>query len=204
MSLSPVVLVATANKKKLEELRTLLSGLNLTLKCLAELPHYTAVLEDGKTFEENAVKKALGYARQSGLLTLAEDSGLCCEALEGAPGIYSARFSGPEATDSDNNHKLLKLFEKIPDNCRSAWYHSVVAIATPEKILGIAEGKVFGLIHKQLEGNQGFGYDPLFYYPPFRRTFGCVSAKEKHAVSHRAIDLQKAKELLLAYVNGNK
>lgn len=190
------LLIATTNKKKLKELQELLADLPLELLSLDDLPDYAEVIEDGKSFKENASKKALGYAQQSRLLTLGEDSGLCCEALEGAPGIYSARFAGGQATDQENNQKLLTLFEKIPDNCRAAYYQSSVAIATPEQIVGVVQGQVRGVIHKKLEGDQGFGYDPLFYYPPFETTFGCVSAEKKHSVSHRAKALEAAKALL--------
>ena len=194
------LLVATTSKKKLKELQELLADLPFDLLALSDLPSHQEVVEDGKSFLENATKKALGYARQSGFLTLGEDSGLCCDALEGAPGIYSARFAGPQATDDANNQKLLKLFETIPDNCRGAHYESAVVIATPEKIVGQSEGSVHGFIHKKLEGNQGFGYDPLFYYPPFQMTFGCISPEKKHSVSHRFNALQKAKKLLMNYL----
>ncbi len=200
MSPRQILLVATTNKKKLIELQTLLWDLPLDLKTLADLPSFETVEESGKTFQENAKLKALGYASQSGYLTLGEDSGLCCEALEGAPGVYSARFSGKEATDEKNNEKLLKLFEKIPDNCRGAYYSSVVAIAKPGQLIGIAEGKVHGFIHKKLEGTGGFGYDPLFYYPPFGTTFANVLAEKKHTVSHRAQALIKTRDLLADYL----
>lgn len=193
------LLVATTNKKKLKELTDLLYGLPYQLLTLKDLPSYQEVEEDGTSFEENAVKKALGYAKQSGHLTLGEDSGLCCEVLEGAPGIFSARFAGLHATDDENNQKLLKLFEKIPDNCRMAYYQSTIAIALPGKVIGTSEGKVHGYIHKTLEGNQGFGYDPLFYFPPFQTTFGCVSSEQKHSVSHRSKSLAGAKKILQDY-----
>nr|MBP9865100.1 non-canonical purine NTP pyrophosphatase [Candidatus Omnitrophota bacterium] len=137
-----------------------------------------------------------GYAKQTGLLTLAEDSGLCCDALEGAPGIYSARFSGLDKDDHANNLKVLRLLEKMPDNCRGAYYKSAVAIASPEKVFGTVSGEVHGFIHKHLTGTQGFGYDTLFYYPPFGKTFGDVPSEMKYQVSHRFKALQKARLLL--------
>ncbi len=143
----------------------------------------------------------MGYAKQTGLLTLGEDSGLCCDVLEGAPGVYSARFAGIGKSDADNNQKLLKLLEKIPDNCRQAHYKSVIAIATPEKLIGTVEGEVHGYIYHQLCGTNGFGYDPLFFYAPFGKTFGEVSTEMKHKVSHRAHALAKAKNLLQNYFN---
>ncbi len=197
------ILIASTNKKKLTELQDLLSGLGLDLISLSEFK-FEEVAETGKTFEENASLKALGYAAQSGLLTLAEDSGLCCDALEGAPGVYSARFAGLSKADAENNQKILKLLEKVPDNCRGAHYRSVTAIAEPGRMIGLADGEVHGVIAHDLKGTNGFGYDPLFFYPPFGKTFGEVPAAMKHGVSHRAKALQKAKSILEAYLNSSK
>ncbi len=188
--------VATTNPKKLEELRALLKGLPFELVSLSEFPQIKEVPETGATFRENAEIKALGYARQTGLLTLGEDSGLCCDALEGAPGVYSARFSGEEKNDAKNNEKLLKLLEKLPDNCRGAHYACAIAIAEPGKVVGYAEGEVHGAIAKKPVGTGGFGYDPLFFYLPFQKTFAQVPAEMKHGVSHRANALKKVRQIL--------
>jgi len=193
---SPRLLVASTNAKKLKELRDLLKGLPFEVVGLGDFSNIQEVPEDGNTFEENAIAKASGYARQTGLLTLAEDSGLCCDALDGAPGIYSARFSGLDKDDHANNLKVLRLLEKMPDNCRGAYFKSAVAIASPEKVFGIMSGEVHGFIHKQLSGVHGFGYDTLFYYPPFGKTFGEVPAEMKYQVSHRFKALQKARTIL--------
>ena len=190
------LLVATANPKKLLELKGLLADLPLQLVCLKDIAKYEEVPEDGSSFQENAAKKALGYAHQTGLLTLAKDSGLCCDALEGAPGIYSARFAGPGKNDRDNNLKLLRLLEKVPDNCRGAHFISAVAVAEPGRLVGAAEGTVHGIIDHQIRGTRGFGYDPVFYYPPFAKTFGEVPMELKHQVSHRSRALKNAKGLL--------
>ncbi len=197
---SAVLLVATTNKKKLQEIRELLKDWPLEIKSLSGFSGIHEVEETGKTFQENASLKALGYAKQTGLLTMGEDSGLCCDALEGAPGVYSARFAGT-GSDDDNNQKLLRLLEKVPVNCRGAHYKSVIAIAEPGKVIGLAEGEVFGVIHPELVGNGGFGYDPLFFYPPYGKTFGEVSAEMKHKVSHRAKALEKAKKILKTYLD---
>ena len=173
-----ILLVATTNAKKLKELQSLLQEFDLELRDLKSLKTFEEVEENGKTFAENASKKALGYAAQSSFLTLAEDSGLCCDALEGAPGIYSARFSGPEATDEKNNEKLLKFFEKIPDNCRGAKFVSAVALAEPGNLIGVVEDEVKGFIHREYVGKNGFGYDSLLYYPPFKTTFGNISPEK--------------------------
>lgn len=174
----------------------LLEGLPFEFVSLREFPNVTEVVEDGDTFEANAVKKATELARQTGLLTLAEDSGLIVEALEGAPGVYSARFSGPEKDDLKNCLKLLRLMEKMPDTCRGAAFKSVVAIATPERLVGVAEGEVRGGIAHEVRGTGGFGYDPIFIYGPYGKTFGEVTAEMKHRVSHRAQALEKARAIL--------
>lgn len=194
------LLVATTNAKKLKELQDLLSGFSLHLVCLRDFPHVEEVPETGSSFVENAILKAIGYAKQTGLLTLAEDSGLCCDALEGAPGVYSARFSGPEKSDHENNLKVLKLLESLPDNCRGAHFKSVIALAEPDQLIGTVEGEVHGYIQREIVGEHGFGYDPIFFYPPFQKTFGQVKGEDKHRVSHRAQALEKAKGLLKKYL----
>ncbi|MCH7696217.1 MAG: non-canonical purine NTP pyrophosphatase, partial [Proteobacteria bacterium] len=136
------------------------------------------------------------------LLTLAEDSGLCCDALEGAPGIFSARFSGADKSDRENNLKLLRLLEKVPDNCRGAHFKSAVAVAEPHRVIGVVEGEVHGFVNREPRGTNGFGYDPVFYYPPYEKCFGEVESGMKHKVSHRSQALAKAKELLHKYFGG--
>ena len=194
------LLVATTNKKKLSELRQLLAGFDLEFVCLADFPGYREVPETGKTFQENASLKAASYAKQTGLLTLAEDSGLCCDSLEGAPGVYSARFAGESKEDQANNAKLLRLLEKVPDNCRGAHFVSTVALATPERLIGAVEGTVHGVIHKSVAGSNGFGYDPVFFYLPFGKTFGEVPPEMKNKVSHRSQALAKARQMLEGYL----
>lgn len=195
-----ILLIATTNQKKLGEFEALFKGFSLEFRSLKDFPQIKEVDETGKTFGENAALKALGYAKQTGLLTLGEDSGLCCDALEGAPGVYSARFAGEGRSDAENNQKLLRLLEKVPTNCRGAHYKSVIAIAEPEKLIGTAEGEVHGVIHPHLEGSGGFGYDPLFFYTPYGKTFGQVAPEMKHQVSHRAKAFEKAKVLLRDYL----
>lgn len=192
--------MGTGNRKKLEELQNLLQDIPFKLVSMREFPQLSEVLEDGTTFEENAVKKAIGLARQSGILTLAEDSGLVVDALEGAPGVYSARFAGPEKDDLKNCEKILRLMEKLPDTCRGAAFKSAVAIASPERLIGVAEGGVRGGIACEMRGSGGFGYDPLFIYGPYGKTFGEVTGELKHRVSHRAEAIGKAKKILLEYV----
>ena len=200
MTASVDLLVASSNAKKLIELKELLSDLPFRIFGLRDFPKVTLVAETEKTFEGNALFKARGYADQTGLLTVAEDSGICCDALDGAPGIYSARFSGERATDHGNNQKLLRLLDKVPDNCRGAHYVSVIAVAEPHKVIGIVTGKVHGYISRELRGTSGFGYDPLFFYPHFNKTFGEISLEMKQKVSHRARAFEKARLLLEDYL----
>lgn len=190
------LLVATTNAKKLEEFQTLFKDFPLEIVSLKLFPSIQEVEETGKTFEENAALKALGYAKQTGLLTLGEDSGLCVDALEGAPGVYSARFAGEGRSDAENNAKLLRLLENIPVNCRGAHYKSVIALAEPGKLIGTVDGEVHGVIHHSLAGAGGFGYDPLFFYHPYQKTFGEVPPEMKHQVSHRAHAFRKIREIL--------
>lgn len=186
------LLVASTNVKKLRELKELLEGLDLELLFLGDF-QTSEVEETGKTFEENAVLKAMGYARQTGCLTLAEDSGLSCDALDGAPGVYSARFAGAGKSDAENNAKLLRVLGSMPDNCRGAHYTSAVAVARPGELLKTMQGEVYGVILTEARGTGGFGYDPLFFYPPYGKTFAEVSPELKHAVSHRAQALKSVR-----------
>lgn len=196
----PKLLLGTGNRKKLEELETLLAEISFQLVSLKNFPHAAEIVEDGTTFRENAVKKAEGLARETGLLTLAEDSGLVVEALEGAPGVYSARFAGPEKDDVKNCLKVLRLMENMPDTCRGAAFVSVAAIAGPDRLIGIVEGKVRGGIAREMRGSNGFGYDPIFLYGPYGgKTFGEVSAEMKHCVSHRSQAVLKARKILEEY-----
>jgi XTP/dITP diphosphohydrolase len=200
-SSKPKLLLGTGNRKKLEELQTLLAGLPFEVISLRDIPPIKEVVEDGKTFEENAVKKATEIARESGILTLAEDSGLAVDALEGSPGVYSARFAGPRKDDVENCQKVLKLMEKLPDTCRGAAFKSAVAIATPERLVGVVEAEVRGGIAHAMRGSGGFGYDPIFIYGSYGgKTFGEVSAEMKHRVSHRAQAITKAREILEEYL----
>ena len=196
----PKLLLGTGNQKKLKELEELLRGIPFERVSLRDFPDVREIVEDGRTFQENAIKKAIGLAQQTGLLALGEDSGLVVEALEGAPGVYSARFAGPEKDDFKNCEKVLRLMEKMPDTCRGGALVSAVAIASPEALIGVVEGEVRGGIAREMRGSGGFGYDPLFLYGPYGgKTFGEVSAEMKYRVSHRAQAVQKARKILEDY-----
>ncbi len=185
------LLIATRNPKKRDEMAALLKGLPIQVLTLADFKNVTEIEEDGKTFRENAEKKALGYAKQTGCLTLAEDSGLCVDYLKGEPGVYSARFSGSEKNDLKNCEKVLKLLKGVPEEKRTASFKCTAALALPGKILEVVEEEVEGRIAYRMHGTGGFGYDPLFFYPGFGKTFGEVSPEMKHRVSHRGKALRK-------------
>lgn len=194
------LLLATTNAKKLKELQDILADLSVECLSLRDFPDVTQVEETGRTFEENAKIKALGYAGQTGVLTLGEDSGICCDALQGAPGVSSARFCGEFHSDEANNMKLLEMMHDVPNEKRAAYYESDIALAEPTKLIGIVKGQVHGIITRELLGAGGFGYDPLFFYPPFQKTFGEVPAAMKHRVSHRGQALEKFRGLLQNYL----
>jgi XTP/dITP diphosphohydrolase len=178
----PLVL-ATRNEGKTEEIRALLADFPVEIKNLTDFGPTPPIEEDGETFEDNAVKKARFVAKILGFPALADDSGLMVEALGNSPGVRSARFAGEKATDEDNNVKLLRELENVKN--RSAAFACVIAIAVPWGPALIYEGRCQGIIADRAVGSKGFGYDPIFYYPPLQKTFAQLSTEEKNLVSHR-------------------
>ncbi|HOG23147.1 MAG TPA: RdgB/HAM1 family non-canonical purine NTP pyrophosphatase [Candidatus Omnitrophota bacterium] len=195
------LLVATGNQKKLGEFRELFRDFPIQLLSLKDFPGIREVEETGLTFEENARIKALGYASASGCLTLGEDSGISCDALGGRPGVFSARFSGHEKDDQANNRKLLESLGSVPDDQRMAHYTAAIVLAEPGREIFSTIGEVHGFINREPRGHGGFGYDPIFYYPPFGKTFAEIPIEKKHEVSHRSKALRKTKMFLERYVN---
>jgi XTP/dITP diphosphohydrolase len=194
------LVVATKNKKKLSEIKAILKDLDLNLVYLNAYKNVPQVLENGKSFKENAIKKAKKLARFTGEFCLGEDSGLCVDALNGAPGIYSARFSGRDKSDVKNNLKLLRLLKNVPAAKRKAHYVCAVALADKLGLVGVVEGSCSGLIDYEPKGNFGFGYDPLFYIPKYKKTFAQLGEKIKHKMSHRYYALKKAKRIIEKYI----
>jgi len=192
----PSLIVATRNPGKLREILQVL-GPGIDLKSLADFPEIPDILEDGDTFEANAVKKAHTVARHTGRPALADDSGLEVDALDGAPGIYSARFAGEGATDQTNNARLLHLLDGIPEKKRTARFRCAIAIATPDGTVRTAEGCCEGRILHSPRGSGGFGYDPLFLLPERGLTFSELSPEEKNRISHRERALRAARPLIL-------
>lgn len=198
------LLVATKNKKKLQEIREILEDLKLKIIPLDNYVKLPRIIENGKTFRENAIKKAVKIASFSKKLTLGEDSGLCVEALNGAPGIYSSRFSGKGKSDLKNNLKLLKMLDGLVLKKRKAYYWCAVALADQTGLIGVAEGKCSGYIGFKMQGHFGFGYDPIFIIPGYKKTFAQLGSAIKHKVSHRYRALEKAKKILQKYIEKEK
>jgi XTP/dITP diphosphohydrolase len=196
------VLVATTNPGKVRELRAML-GERVQWKTLADFPEVAEVKENGATFAENARKKATGYAEATGLWTLADDSGLVVDALDGAPGVNSARFSGERPKGADrklldrwNMEKVLSLLVGVPAEKRTARFVCCLCLASPEEVLIETQGTVEGLIVDEPAGTGGFGYDPIFYVPQLGKTVAQLGEKEKNAISHRGNAIRKLRPLL--------
>lgn len=190
------LLLATTNAGKVKEMRSFLKDLSIQISSLQEAGIQTMYKETGRSFLENAKGKSLFYGRQWPGLTLGEDSGLMVEALNGAPGVYSARFAGPEADDDDNIRRLLKMLKGIPAEKRTARFVSSMVLSQQGRILHEIEKSVKGRILEQPAGHQGFGYDPVFYYPLLGKTFAQISSPEKNRVSHRGQALFALKDWL--------
>lgn len=200
------LLVATTNPGKFAEVKDFLRQLPLEVLSLSDLATSPKIIEDGATFEENALKKARSLAEYSGYLTLADDSGLEVDALNGAPGIYSARYCGEEGNDKKNNEKLMHELREIPEEKRTGRFVCALALCAP-KSHGMKEWTVRdsceGRISFELKGENGFGYDPLFFYPSLGKTFGEIDRAIKATVSHRGKALKKLAEMLPSLVDLN-
>lgn len=184
------LLLATGNEHKARELGAMLGRVRLELTTLKEFPAVPPVVEDGRTLIENAVKKALEPALATGLWTLADDTGLEVEALGGRPGVYSARYAGPDCDFKANCVKLLGELEGVPTLERRAVFRTVVALASPEGRVQCREGRLEGRIASHPVGKNGFGYDPVFFIPDEGRTLAQLDDEEKNALSHRAMAIK--------------
>jgi XTP/dITP diphosphohydrolase len=193
------LLLATRNKDKLRELQALLAELKFDIRSSADIADLPEVIEDEPTVRDNAIKKALTTAAVTGLLTLADDTGLEVDALQGDPGVRSARFAGEGATYHANNKKLLKLLDGVPLEKRAARFRCTVAIADKEGLVGVVEGICNGTILEEEHGGSGFGYDPLFLPDSQVKTFAELPLEVKIRISHRAKAMQKAWAVLSRY-----
>ncbi|MFG0294424.1 MAG: XTP/dITP diphosphatase [Maioricimonas sp. JB045] len=189
---STTIVIASRNAKKLGELRELLAPGGLDVVSVGDFPDVPEVVEDGTTFAENAAKKATQTARYLQQWALGEDSGLMVDALDGAPGIYSARYSGPDATDERNNQKLIEALSGVPPHKRGAGYVCSIAVADPQgEVQLTVEQRCRGRISEEPRGTNGFGYDPYFLIPEYHRTFGELSPVVKRQLSHRGRALRQ-------------
>ena len=193
------LVVASRNKKKSAEIKQILKGLKVKITSLCDYPDAPYIAENGRTFKENAIKKAIKIARFTKKLTLGEDSGLEVTALDGEPGIRSSRFSGKDKSDLKNNLKLLKALGDLPLKERKARYICSVALADKNGLISVVEGSCSGLIDFKMRGSFGFGYDPLFMIPKYKRTFAQLGPRIKHKMSHRFRALSKAKKIIQRY-----
>ena len=201
----PLLVLGTGNRKKGLELVDLLGGVGLTLKTLADFPQAISVAETGDTFAANALLKATVQAMHLGQWMLGEDSGLAVDALHGAPGVYSARYSGPAATDESNNRLLLDNLRNVPAERRTAHYVCHAVLSDPQgNILAESEDYCHGLLRFEPVGSGGFGYDPLFEIPEYHLTFAELGPAVKAAISHRARAIRKLIPRLMELVDSGQ
>jgi XTP/dITP diphosphohydrolase len=192
----PEFVIATRNRDKMVEIREIFDGFPFLLHDLASFPSAPEVEETGETLEENARLKAESASDSTGLIALADDSGLFVEALDGKPGVFSSRFAGEGATYTDNNRKLIDMMVGLPHEERKASFVCVVAVVFGDKSCEFFRGEVPGHITTELHGAEGFGYDPVFFYPPAGKTFAELSRTEKNRISHRYLAFSAARGYL--------
>lgn len=190
------LVVATTNQGKLREIRQRLKDTTVEIEGLEAHPQWKPAVEDGHTFAQNAIKKAQAIAEQSGKLCLADDSGLVVDALDGRPGVHSARFAHAEATDAENNAYLLECLRGVPDSERGATFICVMALCAPDGECRLFEGRLAGMILCEPEGDGGFGYDPLFWLPQQKISLAQLALEDKNRISHRGLALTQVLEFL--------
>ncbi|QUH24816.1 XTP/dITP diphosphatase [Serpentinicella alkaliphila] len=196
-----IVVIATSNTHKLDEIKEILSDFQFDIKSMSEVGlGGLEIIEDGSTFEENAMIKAKTVMNKTGYASIADDSGLEVDAINKAPGIYSARFAGENATDAQNNEKLLNLIANVPEDLRTGRFICAIAMVFPNGESIITRGTCEGSIGFEPTGNGGFGYDPLFIVPEYNKTFGEIPAEIKNKISHRANALNELKSSLKVYL----
>lgn len=192
-----MLVIATRNPGKLRELQRILDDLPFEQRSLRDYPKVPSLPEDGSTYVENALSKALTVARLTGEIALADDSGIEVDYLDGGPGVHSARFLGDDAGDEERNREIISRMKSVPAESRTARYRAVVAVALPDGTAHTFEGICEGMVMLEPRGEAGFGYDPIFYVPDLDRTMAELSAEEKDRISHRGAALRKARDFLL-------
>jgi XTP/dITP diphosphohydrolase len=196
------LIIATHNRGKFVEMKAALAGIGWEIIPAYDFPGVPDVIEDGHTLEDNSLKKAVEITAFTGLSSLADDTGLFVEALQGAPGIYAARFSGENCTYSDNINKLLDSLKDVPENLRKAVFRTVITIFHPSAEKEQVSGEVEGIITLKAIGEEGFGYDPVFLPSGSTKVFAQMTLGEKNKISHRGIAIQKARVLLKKRLEG--
>jgi XTP/dITP diphosphohydrolase len=192
--------LASGNEHKLIEIKKVLKDFGIEIVTMADVGlGDLEIVEDGKTFEENSLIKAKEVIRRTGLPTIADDSGLMVDYLDGAPGVYSARFAGENVTYEDNNDKLLDVLKNVPESNRGAKFVTVITLLFPMGDIIVARGEISGRILKERRGQNGFGYDPLFYVQEYEKSFAEMPLDLKNKISHRGKALVSLKEQLEAY-----
>lgn len=192
-------ILASSNQHKLEEIQSMLKDFDYELKTMREVGlGDMEIIEDGDTFEANSLIKAKAVQKETGGITIADDSGLSVDCLNGAPGVFSARYAGEPCNDANNNKKLLEALKDVPEAQRTARFVTVITMLFENGEAIVVRGEVEGLILKQARGNNGFGYDPLFYVPSKDKTFAELTMAEKNELSHRGNALQKLRAILEA------
>lgn len=198
------MIVATRNRGKTREIREALKGLGVRIRSLSDFSNVPEIEENGKTFVDNALKKARYYTKYFGKVTLADDSGLEVDFLKGLPGIYSARYAGEKASSQENNEKLLREMEGVPISKRGAGFKCVIAVVSPDGREILAEGVCRGRIGFREKGRRGFGYDPLFVLPNYGKTMAQLSLKEKNKISHRGKALRKIRKMIQSFLDSER
>jgi len=195
------LVLATNNQDKILEIKQMLDDLPVTVLTAEDFLEFPDPEETGATLEENAVLKAKAISEFCDLPALADDSGLEVDFLDGAPGVYSSRYAGENVTYRDNNEKLLRELSGVPNDKRTARFRCVIAIAWDKDNVETVEGKAEGIIAEDIAGREGFGYDPLFFYPPAGKRFSEMTLEEKNKISHRGLALQAVRKLLIERLN---
>lgn len=190
------IILATRNKNKIKEMTSLFSELPIKFLTLDQFPNVGEIIEDGETCKENAIKKATVVSRSTGKPALSDDSALEIDALYGAPGVYSARFAGEDVTYADNRRKVLTLMKEIPREKRTACFKTVLALVIPGKEPILTEGKTEGTIGMTEQGEEGFGYDPIFLLNGEKRSYSQMTSEEKNRLSHRGKAAEKMRKVL--------
>ena len=196
------IVIGTHNKNKKAEIRKILNGMSLTLLDLEDFDDAPDIIEDGVTFEENAVKKALQLAKFCNMCVMADDSGLEIDALDKRPGVFSSRYCGEDTGYEEKCQKLFEELKSVPYDGRTARFRCAIALAEPEKLHFVVEASCEGLINTEPLGRNGFGYDPIFYVPEYNQTMAELEPDVKNLISHRALALKLFKERLERFMKG--